>query len=222
MQDDHNQSPEISGMRANLNLTGNEPMLKGVYNKAQADKHGAYLAWNPKALIEMMNADQHARFNVWCIRVALRKAYRVLPLFEVLYPDDKRPRQALEAAQSWHDHPVSTPESINGLAVPYFEATTAVHDAHEAERQHKDMASAKAESAALAALNTVRAAHSSACGTTLRTTELLRQVGTSSCTAEFDDILVEWKPTWTTMKIQRRSMRRAIRRAAYMIVLRGY
>lgn len=213
--------PEISGARDKLGLTGNEPMLTGIYNRVKADRDGAYRAWNHKALIEMMSETQQMRLSQWCLRVALRKAYRALPFFETVYPDDQRPRQALEATQVWMHNPSTSFQAINDLAKPYYNVNSADRMAHEKYRQQKDMVSSKAESAAAAALNTIRAAHSAASGTTLRTTELVRHVSASACMAGLDDILAEWKPTWKTMEVQRRSMWRAIRRAAYMIVLKG-
>jgi len=39
------------------------------------------------------------------VAIAIAVASRVLDKFEVAYPDDKRPRKAIEAAQAWLDNP---------------------------------------------------------------------------------------------------------------------
>lgn len=40
-----------------------------------------------------------------CVRIAAEEALRVLPIFEVEYPGDDRPRKAVEAALAWADNP---------------------------------------------------------------------------------------------------------------------
>ena len=45
-----------------------------------------------------------------CRRYAIFAARKVLPVFEKLYPDDKRPRQAIEAAEGFLDGTVSAKE----------------------------------------------------------------------------------------------------------------
>ena len=54
-------------------------------------------------------------------------AYRVLHLYEEKYPDDKRPREALEAAQAWIDDP--TEENREKLAAARAAARDAARDA---------------------------------------------------------------------------------------------
>lgn len=211
-------SPEISGARRALNLTGNEPMLKGVYQKVQADQLGAYKAKNLRLLINMMSLQQQFRLQIWCARVAVRKAYEVLPIFEALYPDDKRPREAVEAAESWIANPEIAFTHVGLLESAYMEANDAVEEAHKAHLARQDLASSAAESAAAAALSTVRTAFTAAYDATLRTTELFRGVCESACVAKLDDVLVDWKPTWQTFRVHRRSTRKALLRAAYVIL----
>src|SRR5690606_10116154 len=50
-------------------------------------------------LREMMEGIDHKTLAVWAIDCA----GRVLPYFEAAYPDDQRPRRALEALQAWID-----------------------------------------------------------------------------------------------------------------------
>ena len=40
-----------------------------------------------------------------CVQYAVYAAELVLPIFEGAYPDDKRPRLAIEAAKSWLENP---------------------------------------------------------------------------------------------------------------------
>ena len=41
----------------------------------------------------------------FCVNFAIKHALKVLPLFEKKYPDDKRPKKAIIAAQEWLKNP---------------------------------------------------------------------------------------------------------------------
>ncbi len=211
-------SPEISGARRALNLSGNEPMLKGIYQQVRADQLGAYQAKNLRALINMMSLRQQFRLQIWCAQVAVRKAYAVLPIFEAQYTQDKRPREAIEAADRWIANPAVAFEQVGLLEGAYMDANDAVEAAHQRHLEADDFASGAAESAAAAALSTVRTAFTAAYDATLRTTEFFRAVCESACVAQLDDVLVDWKPTWKTFRVHRRSARKAVLRAAYVIL----
>lgn len=57
------------------------------------------LAYKDEALDELMSECDHQTLAVWAIACA----HRVLPYFEEAYPDDPRPRHALETLQAWID-----------------------------------------------------------------------------------------------------------------------
>jgi len=106
------KSPELSGARDDLPISGREPVLTGHNARVLADRRGAYLAGNLKALIEMMSDTQQTRFKQWCIKIAVRKARSLLPIYERHYPYDRRPRTAVDAVERW----LREPTTVNGVA----------------------------------------------------------------------------------------------------------
>ena len=102
---DMDKSPELSGQREPLQITGREPVLTGHNARVLADRRGAYLAGNLGALLDMMTPEQQIRFKQWRVKRAVRKARLILHLFEDTYPDDNRPRAAIEAAEAWLKDP---------------------------------------------------------------------------------------------------------------------
>ncbi len=50
-----------------------------------------------KSMVELVGKSDHRTLAVW----AINRAERVLPYFEGKYPNDHRPRQALETLQEW-------------------------------------------------------------------------------------------------------------------------
>ena len=52
-----------------------------------------------KPMVELMKKTDHKTLAIW----AMECAERVLPYFEEKYPEDNRPRQALETLQEWID-----------------------------------------------------------------------------------------------------------------------
>lgn len=95
------KSPELGGDKAQIQLTGREPLLKGVNSRVVVDRRTAYLAGNITALLDAMDTSQQMRIKQWAVQVAVRRAYKVLPIFEDAIPDDQRPRLAVKAAQHW-------------------------------------------------------------------------------------------------------------------------
>lgn len=57
------------------------------------------LTYQDEALLELVKQTDHRTLGVW----AKACAERVLPYFEAAYPDDPRPRRALETLQAWID-----------------------------------------------------------------------------------------------------------------------
>lgn len=57
------------------------------------------LAYRDEALVELVKNTDHKTLAVW----AMDCAERVLPFFEDQYPEDRRPRRALETLQTWID-----------------------------------------------------------------------------------------------------------------------
>jgi len=96
--DENNFSP---GLWQDGERTGNEPVISGMGSRILADRRGAYLAGNLKALLQQMTTDQQVSFKRWCVRLAVRRAREVLHLFEAYHSRDNRPRRAIEAAEAW-------------------------------------------------------------------------------------------------------------------------
>ena len=92
--------------------------------------------------------------------VALRAARRVLPIFEAKYPDDPRPRVALELAEKWLADPTSvSKEELRAAAAATYAATYAAARAAYAAAYAADAAYAAADAAhAAAAADAARAA----------------------------------------------------------------
>jgi len=82
------------------------------------------------------------------VTLAIAFANRVLDKFEVAYPDDKRPRKAIEAAQAWLDNPIKENAGV---------AHAAAHDTHAIAYDARDAAYAaySARDAAYAAAYSV-------------------------------------------------------------------
>jgi hypothetical protein len=57
------------------------------------------LAQHKNHLLELVNKTDHKTLAVWAIDCA----ERVMPYFEEKYPEDQRPRQAIETLQAWID-----------------------------------------------------------------------------------------------------------------------
>jgi hypothetical protein len=57
------------------------------------------LAKHKGEFLELVNKTDHKTLAVWAIDCA----ERVLPYFEEKYPEDRRPRQAIETLQAWID-----------------------------------------------------------------------------------------------------------------------
>ena len=66
-----------------------------------------------------------------CVQYAVYAAELVLPIFEGAYPDDKRPRLAIEAAKSWLENP--TLENAATYAAAADAATNAARAADAAD-----------------------------------------------------------------------------------------
>jgi len=56
------------------------------------------------------------RLKLLMVDFSTRCAERVLPIFEKRFPNDYRPRQAIEAAKAWLQHPSKTAESAASAA----------------------------------------------------------------------------------------------------------
>jgi hypothetical protein len=57
------------------------------------------IAHNDEAMLALVQDTEQKTLAVWAIDCA----ERVLPFFEQQFPDDQRPRQAIEALQAWID-----------------------------------------------------------------------------------------------------------------------
>jgi Imm-5 like putative immunity protein len=101
------------------------------------------IAHKDAATLELMGKTDHKTLAVWTKDCA----ERVLPYFEGKYPDDQRPRQALEALQAWIDTGVFRMADIRKASLT----------AHAAAREVG--AECPARSAARAAAQAVATAH---------------------------------------------------------------
>jgi hypothetical protein len=101
------------------------------------------LTLNDEELLDLVNTTDHKTLAVWAIDCA----ERVLPCFEEQYPEDPRPRKALETLREW----VTT--GVFNMAV----IRKASLDAHAAAREVGE--DSPARSAARAAGQAVAAAH---------------------------------------------------------------
>jgi hypothetical protein len=88
-----------------------------------------------------------------CVQVAIFSAYRCIEDFEKKYPEDKRPRQAIEAAEKWVKKP--TEKNRNAVDAAANAANAAAYAANAANAAN---AAASAANAANAAANAANAA----------------------------------------------------------------
>lgn len=101
------------------------------------------LAEQKDYFVDIVSKTDQKALAVWAIDCAAR----VLPYFEEEYPDDYRPRQALETLQKWIDTGVFKMSVIRGASLA----------SHAAARETNEDSSAR--SAARAAGQTVATAH---------------------------------------------------------------
>jgi hypothetical protein len=99
--------------------------------------------YKDEATLELVKKTSQQTLAVWAIDCALR----VLPYFEEKYPEDKRPRKAIEALQAWIDTGVFKMADIRKASL----------DAHAAAREVGE--DSPARSAARAAGQAVATAH---------------------------------------------------------------
>ncbi len=72
-------------------------VVKGKHDK-QKDKQ----VWRNMKIVKLWEWDKEDS-----VRLAIYSAELVLGIFEKAYPDDKRPREAIEAAKVWLDNPTA-------------------------------------------------------------------------------------------------------------------
>lgn len=65
--------------------------------REMAAKSTFILTRKDEAMVELIKETDHKTLGIW----ASACAERVLPYFENAYPDDQRPRQAIDALQAW-------------------------------------------------------------------------------------------------------------------------
>ena len=114
-------------------------------NKLIGDKKYYYCNWLISKQLTIEN----------CIRYAIYAAELVIDIFETEYPDDDRPRNAIEAAKYYLEHPSST-AAANAAAAAV--AATASANATSAVTYTAAANAAAATAAAFAAVNAAAAA----------------------------------------------------------------
>lgn len=75
-------------------------------------------------LVELMSDTDHRTLAVWAIACA----ERVMPYFEKMYPDDRRPRQALESLEHWIETGEFSMDVIRGASLASHAAAREVGD----------------------------------------------------------------------------------------------
>lgn len=114
-------------------MTRHNPMKKSGFSVARQDEE----------MLALVNQTDHKTLALWAIDCA----ERVLPYFEEKYPEDNRPRKAIETLKTWID------TGVFKMAV----IRTASLDAHAAAREVGE--DSPARSAARAAGQAVATAH---------------------------------------------------------------
>src|SRR5262245_21087961 len=74
-----------------------DPHVRQITTESTMKKSKFSLARKDAAMEELISKTDHQTLAIWAIDCA----ERVLPYFEEQYPEDKRPRQAIEALQTW-------------------------------------------------------------------------------------------------------------------------
>ena len=93
-----------------------------------------------KSIAELASRTNHRRLAIW----AADCAERVLPYFEERYPEDNRPRKAIEAARSWAQTGVFKMADVRRAALAAHAA------AREVEKDNAARSAARAAGQALA------------------------------------------------------------------------
>lgn len=89
------------------------------------------------------------------VHIAIEFAQATLPLFERKYPDDRRPRKAIEAAQNWLSNPSF--ENMDAAHVARLAAYEAADAAYTASLDATSFADANASAAAYSAADAAAA-----------------------------------------------------------------
>lgn len=103
-------------------------------NHIDAAAIAAYQRGDLEALKSMMTVPQLVALHHWCVKVAVRKSYEVLPLFEAIESHSDAPRKALEAAEAWLADPASEAAMVKVAErdVAAYEAAEMVGDSNRA------------------------------------------------------------------------------------------
>ncbi len=113
-----------------------------------------------KSMCEVWKTCERADWMMWlyrrrkpdkkkCVQIAVFSARQVLPLFEERHPNDKRPQQAIEAAEAWINNP--SKENAYAAAAAYASAAYAYASDADADAYASADAAAASASAASAA-----------------------------------------------------------------------
>ncbi len=81
--------------------------------KAGKEKPRFSLARKDESMVELVRKTDHKTLAVWAVDCV----ERVMPYFEEKYPEDHRPRKAIEALRAWIDTGVFRMADIRGAAL---------------------------------------------------------------------------------------------------------
>jgi hypothetical protein len=113
---------------------------------AQRKKTTFTLAYKDPRLVTLMETAAHKIVAIWAIDCA----ERVLPYFEVAYPDDPRPRNAIKTLQAWIESGVFRMAEIRAAALASHAAAREVG----ADNQARSAARAAGQAVATAHVRT--------------------------------------------------------------------
>jgi len=100
-----------------LPVTGYEPVLSGEGSRVLADRRGAYLKRNYRALLDGMSEAQVFSMRCWLIRVAARHCTRAVLIVEQHAIDCDRTYSILGMVNAWLTDPLRLSQTGHRLAV---------------------------------------------------------------------------------------------------------
>jgi len=90
--------------------------------RSKAGKSKFSLAHHKDEFVELVQKTDHKTLAVWAVDCV----ERVMPYFEEMYPEDRRPRNAIEALQAWIDTGEFRMAVIRGASLAYHAAAREV------------------------------------------------------------------------------------------------
>ena len=137
----------------------NETDHEAVISKLMAEDNFSWANW---LIVRLMTHKQKVQYAVFA-------AEQVIDIFEAKYPQDKRPRAAIEAAKAWIENPNEENRRASAAAYAAAAYATAAYAAAAASSSYAAYAAAADASSSYAADAAVYAAYAAAGRRELRT-----------------------------------------------------